>query len=94
MSIREDMIEAIEEYGHAWAEYRVGGFSDLHGPAPTVEQFVGHLLPNDQGVPPWMTEANAWQDGEYFGTGPKPSWPVEPLYRFRPCPNEEEPVDE
>lgn len=52
MTAREDWIEAIEEYGLALDAWSSRPGTRPPSQRPQVEDYVGHLLPDDKGVPP------------------------------------------
>jgi hypothetical protein len=86
VTAREEMIEAIERYALA-----LRAWSTNHpNKRPRLEDFVGHLLPDDKGVPPTAYQYG-WVQVEhvnnYTPVGSLQSEPGpgrEPLYRFRP----------
>lgn len=79
MSQRDEMVRAIEAYGDALTEWGRSTISDL--PFPKVEDYVGPLLPDEDGVPPTMERVEA---SGASGMLHEPS--VGPLYRFRAVP--------
>jgi hypothetical protein len=86
MSSRDDWIEAIEEYGNAVEDWTA---SASRGTAlterPRLMDFVGHLLPDADGVPAGMEYAGCvTTHGHFHGVGEFVRARATALYRFRP----------
>lgn len=94
MSTRDEMVDAIQEFANAtgdWVGAQMVGAPV--GPRPQVEDYVGHLLPDADGVPAGMEVYGVIESAGVDS----PDHDLTPftLYRFRPVPTEPaaEPVD-